>query len=869
MTVLLKLAAFTLVIIVTFMLLQCSVLPSQVSQQALDDVLIILDSRISHADEANFERLAEYYGLTAKTIDLKQTHLSASLLQHSDGTAYKGIYIHSGTLESLQDQDLAALAEIARQGSSIYIDAFGIPSSTTPRLQRLTMSAVQGIRKHQESVKEWTIAATLPAFSRQFTGKVIPSAKNSQYDWQILSNPALASQVDVLVTATDYAGQVYPVVVRYHLGQGNLFIDAGQHDRLVGDGPQGTPLRLLYTAKYFSAVAPIMMFFNFVFGDAIWHRDQVYANLTIDDAELRNPYGYLDYEKLLDQMRRYRFHTTIAFIPVNYEVSEATVAEVFRTNPEFYSLVVHGDNHDNAECQQTLTAEEWEMRLLEGLTRMHEHERRTGLAWSHVMVFPCGIAKVDIFPLLKKYNFIATVNGQDRPLGSSASPSWDFEMRPVDLVYDNVPTLRRLPVQSTSQSVSNVALAAVFNAFIGRPIALYSHHDLFAQGIEAFNPIAQAINSLIPEVQWRSLGETLEHAYLWKRNRDGSVSVMMFEHLALLENPDVSATLYRIQKPELKNVPIQAVEVNGRNVPFAIKDGMLQLELELPARGQARVQIFYGQGDIDFSLSTVTYDQRRNNLSVRVCNSGSDGAPAIVSVNDDNPESQGETLLSSMVWLGPHACDSLGVSLVLLEPGMHKLYLKVDPYDEQIEHNEDNNTTSSSIEVVNSESVIVDDFEYADSPLQHGWEITGGHGKIETIYDSEVNSRVLSTTSSEGTKFAFTYPVGRNLRIPRPHLSVQIKPLEPFTLYVRVRADDGKDYYLQYMAGEGKLQVLKTADGTLYLLYYLDKMPPAWQLLERNLQQDLHQLTGINFKYVRWFVIRGGSLLLDDLILKE
>jgi len=72
-------------------------------------------------------------------------------------------------------------------------------------------------------------------------------------------------------------------------------------------------------------------------------RKRALRDLTVDDAWLREPYGYLQYSDLLQEMRRHNFHTTIAFIPWNYDRSEPDVISLFRANSDRLSICIHGN----------------------------------------------------------------------------------------------------------------------------------------------------------------------------------------------------------------------------------------------------------------------------------------------------------------------------------------------------------------------------------------------------------------------------------------------------------------------------------------------------------------------------------------------
>ena len=93
---------------------------------------------------------------------------------------------------------------------------------------------------------------------------------------------------------------------------------------------------LIINEEIFKNVPPILPVYIFLkesFGERCWHRDNNQANLTIDDPWLREPYGNLSYSSLLKEMNENNFHTTIAFVPWNYDRSEKEVVELFRNNP--------------------------------------------------------------------------------------------------------------------------------------------------------------------------------------------------------------------------------------------------------------------------------------------------------------------------------------------------------------------------------------------------------------------------------------------------------------------------------------------------------------------------------------------------------
>ncbi len=104
-----------------------------------------------------------------------------------------------------------------------------------------------------------------------------------------------------------------------------------------------------YRRNNFFEIAPLMIFLKYSLKDYVWHCPNYYANFTIDDPWLIEPYGYLDYKALLKEMEKHNFHTTIAFIPWNYDRNKKEVISLFKDNPNRFSICIHGNNHDHNE----------------------------------------------------------------------------------------------------------------------------------------------------------------------------------------------------------------------------------------------------------------------------------------------------------------------------------------------------------------------------------------------------------------------------------------------------------------------------------------------------------------------------------------
>jgi hypothetical protein len=117
---------------------------------------------------------------------------------------------------------------------------------------------------------------------------------------------------------------------------------------------------------------------------------------------------------------------------------------------------------------------------------------------------------------------------------------------------------------------------------------------LFSSGIGTFNPVANEINSLVGEVEWRSLGYIIRHLYLEKQEDDGSMGIMIYGNHVIITNDTTEEKVYHITKEETLNVPISILTVNGYEFPYRVEEDLLMLDLRLPPSSSGVIEIQYG-----------------------------------------------------------------------------------------------------------------------------------------------------------------------------------------------------------------------------------------------------------------------------------
>ena len=343
---------------------------------------------------------------------------------------------------------------------------------------------------------------------------------------------------------------------------------------------------------------PMLMFVRYAGGPRCWQSPGYFANLTIDDPWLREPYGDLHFAALLREMERANFHTTLAFIPWNYDRSQAAVVSLFRDHPDRYSLCIHGNDHDRSEFTDPNSARHREGDIVQGLARMEAFTRLTGIGVDRVMVFPHTIASdAETLAALKKYNFLATFNQDNVPLSLPRPRELSFYLRAVTQDYGDFPSVNRAGV--AGQTASDFAL----ELFLGNPILLYDHHDLFRTGVDRFNRLAETINGLGPSVRWATLGTVARHLYLTRARDDGESDVLAMCRSLELENPGPRDMTFHVHKPDAFAVPIRRLTVDGRPCPYERTAGGIDLVVTVPAGATALIDLEY---ENDYAGSSVS-----------------------------------------------------------------------------------------------------------------------------------------------------------------------------------------------------------------------------------------------------------------------
>jgi hypothetical protein len=579
-----------------------------------EEVLFIDVSGSDSVERHQLDLACQFCGLGIKPLFIEGEN-RYSLLEKLNFRSNQALVITSKALAALQTSSLIAALK-REDGKRPPLLIVGItPDVDASILCMLSGRAVVGCKSSTKAAfSGFYRVSNMKIVARQLAaGLDIPFAcEGTTY---FLLDEARSAEPIVHLVAKNQA-LLFPIFVKVRLDEQDVFFLT---QTVASEATKGLSTR--FNRGCFFEVAPLIMFLRYTCKEKCWHSPGYYANLTIDDPWLNEPYGFVSYKGLIEEMEKANFHTTIAFIPWNYDRSKREVVSLFQEHPDRFSICVHGNNHDHYEFYKCETEKDdvWaakplsvqESSLKQAIARMDKFRILTGLSYDKVFVFPHGIGPAETLGLLKKYNFLATLNSDEVPIGSEEPSDAEFWLRAVTLNFNNFATMHRRWPEHRSKAAIAVDL------FLGNPILFYKHHDLFEDGIDAFNKVAEVVNSIEPSIEWRSLGYIARHLYLIRIRHDGNYDVRAFCRTIELKNIQKRDLVFYVRKQESFSPPIQQVTVDGKLYPYEESGSDLCLTITIPAGESRLIEIEY-ENDLDLSAIDTSKNDARINLLRRL-----------------------------------------------------------------------------------------------------------------------------------------------------------------------------------------------------------------------------------------------------------
>jgi hypothetical protein len=404
----------------------------------------------------------------------------------------------------------------------------------------------------------------------------------------------------------------------------------------------------------FSNVAPLMMFLRYAAGKRAWHAVGQYANLTVDDPWLTQPYGNLDYAMLLKEMSKHTFHTTIALIPWNFDRSNPEATSLFRSNPDRFSIAIHGNNHNHREFGPYVQSpfDQQAANLKQALARMEQFSHSTGIRYDPVMIFPHAVAPEGTFRMMKAYNYWATANSANVPVGSNPPDDPIFWMRPQTLAFSNILSIKRHSAEAAPISPRMIAI----NAYLENPLLFYVHQQFFSTGSGAFNRVADSVNRIAPKTQWCSLGKIVQHLYFLRLRHDRNYDVRALSPNFYLSNPESRDVVFHVRKAESFNPHLRSLSADGKSLTYQALANEMTFDVQIPAGQTRHIEIVY-ENDLDLAHTAVS----KTNTVVNILRYLSDFRDIVLSKSDT-----GRTLTAVYYWYRAEIAGSNAMRLTLL-----------------------------------------------------------------------------------------------------------------------------------------------------------------------------------------------------------
>ena len=565
--------------------------------------------------------VARFYGLELEHLTTADATASSVIARTVEEGRSRLIVVTADSLPSLRRNEILEAVE-NRNPHGIGVFVLGVSDQISPsELRAWSRGAISSSSpiENEPGLIPFAVTTSAEALTAELHGQTFMSSAIGQYAFT--ASPDHASTAVIRVSSR---GQSPPTFVRVQLGNGYILFEAKNAVRDVH-----ARIEQEEYPNRFMGVAALMMAVKSAFADRAWHSPGKYANLTIDDPWLVEPYGLLSYSALLTEMQRARFHSTIAFIPWNFDRSEEPVSKLIREYPNQWSIAIHGNDHDHHEfyVYRRLADGAWPRQSFEkqasalrvAVARMERFQAADRIPYDRVMIFPHTIAGSMTLGLLKRYDFWATVNASNIPPDEQSAQSLEFFLRATTLKFENFPSVRRFAPDALAES--DVAR----ELFLGNPVLLYVHHDYFSGGIARFNAFAENVNRQEPGIRWTNLGEIAKHLYLERALEDGTREIRALSTNIEIMNHRSAEVIFVIRHNEASYPPIKRILVAGRERGFDRSGEDVVVTVSLDPGEVASVEIEH-----ESDLVTASPDVAKTDMRVRLLRLGAETRDMVV-----------------------------------------------------------------------------------------------------------------------------------------------------------------------------------------------------------------------------------------------
>jgi hypothetical protein len=444
-------------------------------------------------------------------------------------------------------------------------------------LQRIGVDDAVCVEKRRRDVETFLVSQEANGFCGPMSGVRIASASKSEDARFVAKN---ADSEMVCIISSD-SGAVFS---RIEYEGVPVFLSTSS----VIDLDAALPTGIFDIGEHVMSALPIALYVRWAFAGTCWSAAENTACLIIDDPLLRPTHGFLDFQKLLSRMRKHRFSTSIAFIPWNWHRSAPSTIQLFKENPELYSISVHGCDHVPSEFG-SLNGGLLYRKSRQAIHRMSAHESRTELPYDRVMVFPQGVFSRTAISALKRTDFVAAINNDTIPVDPQGEEVtigdfWDLAL----MKYGGFPIFTR---RNPWEGIENFA----FDILLGKPALIVIHHDYCRDECQRLIDLIDRVNQLNCSLNWRNLGDVVRRGCRQKQLSPDSMEVEMYGKELVIENRSTTQKRYLIRRREDEPQTISQVRIEHLELPWTASNGCVTFETRLSPGEKKLIRLQYLQ----------------------------------------------------------------------------------------------------------------------------------------------------------------------------------------------------------------------------------------------------------------------------------